>query len=83
MAQPQRRKKLIQNDLALGQTSWSIYQITRDSLKYFFNSKVPRYFGPLHVASVDRFLLTVESRDLSQADKILISVSSLPKLSDG
>ena len=31
----------------------------------------------------DRFLLAVESRDLSQADKILIRVSSFPKLSDG
>ena len=33
--------------------------------------------------SFDRFLLAVESRDLSQADKILISVSSFSKLSDG
>ena len=33
--------------------------------------------------SFDRFLLTVESRDLSQADKILIRVSFFPKLSDG
>ena len=33
--------------------------------------------------SFDRFLLAVESRDLSQADKILIRVSSFPKLSDG
>ena len=32
--------------------------------------------------SFDRFLLAVESRDLSQADKILIRVSSFPKLSD-
>ena len=31
----------------------------------------------------DRFLLAVESLDLSQADKILIRVSSFPKLSDG
>ena len=31
MTQPQRQEKLIPNDLALGQTSWSIYQITRDS----------------------------------------------------
>ena len=33
--------------------------------------------------SFDRFLLAVESRDLSQADKIIIRVSSFPKLSDG
>ena len=33
--------------------------------------------------SFERFLLAVESRDLSQADKILIRVSSFPKLSDG
>ena len=33
--------------------------------------------------SFDRFLLAVESLDLSQADKILIRVSSFPKLSDG
>ena len=30
--------------------------------------------------SFDRFLLAVESRDLSQADKSIIRVSSLPKL---
>ena len=33
--------------------------------------------------SFDRFLLAVESRVLSQADKIVIGVSSFPKLSDG
>ena len=33
--------------------------------------------------SSDRFLLTVDSRDLSQADKIIIRVSTFPKLSDG
>jgi hypothetical protein len=33
--------------------------------------------------SFDRFLLTVESRDLSQADKSIIRVSSFTKLSDG
>ena len=33
--------------------------------------------------SFDRFLLAVESRDLSQADKRNIRVSSFPKLSDG
>ena len=32
--------------------------------------------------SFDRFLLAVESLDLSQADKILIRVSSFPKLSE-
>ena len=31
--------------------------------------------------SSDRFLLAVESHDLSQADKSLIRVSSFPKLS--
>ena len=31
--------------------------------------------------SSDRFLLAVESRDLSQADKSIIRVSSFPKLS--
>jgi hypothetical protein len=31
----------------------------------------------------DRFLLAVESRDLSQADKSIKRVSSFPKLSDG
>ena len=29
--------------------------------------------------SFDKFLLAVESRDLSQADKSIISVSSFPK----
>ena len=33
--------------------------------------------------SFDKFLLAVESRDLSQADKSMIRVSSFPKLSDG
>ena len=33
--------------------------------------------------SFDKFLLAVESRDLSQADKSIIRVSSFPKLSDG
>ena len=33
--------------------------------------------------SFDRFLLAVESRDLSQADKSIIRVSSFPNLSDG
>jgi hypothetical protein len=33
--------------------------------------------------SFDKFLLAVESRDLSQADKSIIIVSSLPKLNDG
>ena len=30
--------------------------------------------------SFDKFLLAVESRDLSQADKSIINVSSFPKL---
>ena len=33
--------------------------------------------------SFDKFILAVESRDLSQADKSIIRVSSFPKLSDG
>ena len=33
--------------------------------------------------SFDRFLLAVESRDLSQANKSIIRVFSFPKLSDG
>ena len=33
--------------------------------------------------SFDKFLLAVESRDLSQADKSIIRVSSFPNLSDG
>ena len=33
--------------------------------------------------SLDWFLLAVESRDLSEADKSIIRVSSSPKLSDG
>ena len=32
--------------------------------------------------SFDKFLLSVESRDLSQADKSIITVPSFPKLSD-
>ena len=32
--------------------------------------------------SFDKFLLAVESCDLSQADKIIIRLSSFPKLSD-
>ena len=31
----------------------------------------------------DKFLLAGESRDLSQADKSIIRVSSFPKMSDG
>ena len=33
--------------------------------------------------SFDKFLLAIESRDLSQADKSIIRVPSFPKLSDG
>jgi hypothetical protein len=33
--------------------------------------------------SFDKFLLAVESRDLSQADNIIIRVPSFPKMSDG
>ena len=33
--------------------------------------------------SFDKYLLAVESRDLSKADKSIIRVSSFPKLSDG
>ena len=33
--------------------------------------------------SFDKFLLAVEPRDISQADKSIIRVSSFPKLSDG
>ena len=33
--------------------------------------------------SFDKFLLAIESRDLSQADKSNIRVSSFPKLFDG
>ena len=33
--------------------------------------------------SFDKFLLAVESRDLSQADKSIIRVYSFPKLSNG
>ena len=33
--------------------------------------------------SFDKFLLAVESRDLSQADKSIRRVPSFPKLSDG
>ena len=33
--------------------------------------------------SFDKFLLAVESNDLYQADKSMISVSSFPKLCDG
>jgi hypothetical protein len=33
--------------------------------------------------SFDKFLLAIESRDLSQADKSIISVSSFPKMNDG
>ena len=33
--------------------------------------------------SFDRFVMAVESRDLSQGDKNIIRVSSFPKLSDG
>ena len=33
--------------------------------------------------NTDKFLLAVESRDLSEADKIIIRASSFPKLSDG
>ena len=33
--------------------------------------------------SFDKFLLAVESRDLSQTDKSNIRVSSFPKLGDG
>jgi len=41
-----------------------------------------RLTGVLYM-SFDKFLLAVESRDLSQADKSNIRVSSIPKLCDG
>ena len=44
--------------------------------KYVVSSKV------LYM-SFDKFLLAVESRDLSQADKSIIRVSSFQNLSDG
>ena len=39
------------------------------------------YISSVLYMSFDRFLLAVESRDLSQADKSLIRVSSFPKWS--
>jgi hypothetical protein len=45
-----------------------------------------RFAGPCHRTAnlgFDKFLLAAESRDLSQADKSIIRVSSFPKLSDG
>ena len=46
-------------------------------VQIFMYSQVSKVF----YMSSDKFLLAVESRDLSQADKSIIRVSSFPKLS--
>ena len=60
--------------------------------KFSFQRSFSSHFEALYIArktfevlymSFDKFLLAVESRDLSQADKSIIRVSSFPKLSDG
>ena len=45
--------------------------------------KKKKVFLLLRYMLFDRFLLAVESRDLSQTDKSIIRVSSFPKMSDG
>ena len=53
------------------------FSILQEKVSYFeVNMKVP-------YMSLDRFLLAVESRDLSQVDKSIKRVSSFPKLSEG
>ena len=51
--------------------------------KLWLQQVAEEVMGPLLYMSFDKFLLAVESRDLSQADKSIIRVSSFPKLSDG
>ena len=48
----------------------------------FFTFLLPTTARVLYM-SFDKFLLAVESRDLFQADKSIIIVSSFPKLSAG
>ena len=55
---------------------WVLYRNDITYLQIFFQAKT--YTGPLHV--FDKFLWAVESRDISQADKSIIRVSSFPKL---
>ena len=50
---------------------------------YLFSFFASAMYTMVLYMSFDRFLLAVESRDLSQADKSIKIVSSFPKLSDG
>jgi hypothetical protein len=61
--------------------SWVYVVRGQFSKKFWINSK--KYFTKVLYMSFDRFLLAVESRDLSQADKSIKRVPSFPKLSDG
>ena len=54
----------------LGDENWDVYF-------HFYASQKQE------IMSFDRFLLAVESRDLSQAEKFFMRVSSFPKMSDG
>ena len=72
-------KLVIQHQSYQGQF---IHGLLIDELLLFFLSLFFLFFKVLYM-SFDKFLLAVESRDLSQADKSIIRVSSFPKLSDG
>ena len=50
---------------------------------YFFTEKLFPVGTEVFYMSFDRFLLVIESRDLSQADKSTILSVFFPKLSDG
>ena len=54
----------------LGDENWDVYF-------HFYASQKQE------IMSFDRFLLAVESRDLSQAEIFFMRVSSFPKMSDG
>ena len=56
-------------------------KVTRHIRLDFHRNRVNKYY--VLNMSFDRFLLAVESHDLSQANKSIIRVSSFPKLSDG
>ena len=55
------------------------YYLSVDAMKYIHYKIAQKLIMVLHM-SFDKFVLAVESCDLSQADKSIIRVSSFPKL---
>ena len=54
--------------------------VSSEVKKLEMTTKVFKIVSRVLYVSFDKFLLAVESRDLSQADKSIIRVSSFPKL---